>query len=96
MNNELKAIPMTPMKRVLSQIQQNEKTYLPMEDDKLMNDYIRHLQKKNEELVQAFTRDNFNLNLSKTFLFKLIDSHLTPVELKRTIKEFLNDLNQKP
>lgn len=84
------------MKRILAQIQHNEKKYTPMEQpDKLMADYIQHLQKKNEELVQAFTRDNFNLNLCKTFLFKLIESPLTTIETKRQIKEFLNDLNQK-
>ena len=85
---------MTPIKSILAHMQENEKKYTPMEPDKLITDYIQTLQKKNEELVHAFTKDNFNLNLCKTFFSKLIESHRTCHETKRIIKEFLTDLNK--
>lgn len=57
---------------------------------------IQEIEKRNhQEVLAAFTEQNFNLNLCKTFLSKLIESHLTSIEIKRSIKDFLNDLNQK-
>ncbi len=54
---------------------------------------IQEMEKKNHlEVVDAFSVANMNLNLCKTYLSKLISSHLTSVELKRDIKEFLESI----
>ena len=60
--------------------------------NKQLGERIQDLTERNEDLVQSFTRDNFNLNLCKTYFSKLISSHLTSVELKRDIKEFLESI----
>jgi hypothetical protein len=60
-----------------------------------INEIQENDKKNHQEVVAAFTEQNFNLNLCKTFLLKLIQSHLTPIELKRNIKEFLNSINDK-
>lgn len=76
-------------KDVLYQIQQNEKKYqqdkMEVTHDPLLKEYIQYLKNKNDEAVN-------NLTLCKTFLSKLVESDIIPMETKASIKELIRTL----
>jgi hypothetical protein len=46
------------------------------------------------DLLNAYAYQNINLNLCKHYLHSLVQSDLTPIELKRNIKEFLKTIEE--
>lgn len=76
-------------KDVLFAIQQNEKKYqqdkMEVTHDPLLKEYIQYLKNKNDEAVKSLT-------LCKTFLLKLVEDQIIPIETKVSIKELIRTL----